>query len=291
MLAEGAGCPLGGVGAGAPRPFVKWVGGKGRLMPQLEPLLPRDIHRMRHLEPFVGGGAMFFARRPARAVLSDINPDLVHTYRSIRDDVTGVIAALAPLAAAGHDAATYYAVRARYNAGDGLNEPLRAALFIYLNKTCFNGLHRVNRRGEFNVPIGRYTHPAILDAAALRAASCALQHAELLCAGFEELLEQAGVGDFVYLDPPYAPTSSTSSFTGYAAEGFSLDDQRRLREVVGELRQRGVSVMLTNSDVPLVRELYADFHITRIQARRAINTNGARRGAVTELVVRDYACH
>ena len=274
-----------------PRPFVKWAGGKSRLVSQLTPLLPPDIHERRLVEPFVGGGAMFFARRPARAILSDINPDLIHTYRSIRDDVAGVIAALAPLAAAGHDPATYYAVRARYNAGDGHGAPLRAALFIYLNKTCFNGLHRVNRRGEFNVPVGRYRNPAILDLPTLTAASLALARVDIACAPFEAALGGVGPRDFVYLDPPYAPVSATSSFTAYASGGFSEADQHRLRDVVVELRQRGAKVMLTNSDVPLVRELYRGFHITPIHAPRAVNARASGRGLVRELAIRDYGWH
>lgn len=268
------------------RPFVKWVGGKGRLMSQLRPLLPRGVERMRHVEPFVGGGAMFFARQPRRAVLSDINPDLVNAYRCLRDDVAGVIAALTELARVGHDPDTYYTVRARYNAGEGYGRPLRAALFIYLNKTCFNGLYRVNQRGRFNVPVGRYKNPAIVDVATLHAASAALAGVDVRCAPFEEVLAGAEPGDFVYLDPPYEPVSSTASFTRYAQRGFTRQDQVHLRDVFGELHRRGAAVMLTNSDVPLVRELYAGFDVTPIRAARAINANPSRRGLVTELVIR-----
>ena len=272
-----------------PSPFIKWVGGKGRLMGQLEPLLPPGVARMRHVEPFVGGGAMFFARQPQRAALSDINPDLVHVYRSIRDDVEGVIRSLAPLAAAGHAPDTYYRVRERYNAGEGHKQPLRAAMFIYLNKTCFNGLHRVNQRGEFNVPAGKYKNPTILDASGLRSASAALAHADVRQAGFEELLDRARPGDFVYFDPPYEPVSTTASFTSYARDGFTQADQTRLRDVFKELHRRGAKLMLSNSDVPFIRELYADFHISTIEAPRAINSNGLRRGKVSEVVVRNYA--
>ena len=272
-----------------PSPFIKWVGGKGRLMGQLEPLMPPGVERMRHVEPFVGGGAMFFARQPERAVLSDINPDLVRVYQSIRDDVQGVITALAPLAAAGNEPDTYYAVRERYNAGEGRAKPLRAAMFIYLNKTCFNGLHRVNQRGQFNVPAGRYKNPTILDHAGLRAASRALAGADIRVAGFEELLGTARPGDFVYFDPPYEPVSTTASFTGYARDGFSQEDQTRLRDVFRELHRRGAKLMLSNSDVPFIRELYRDFHISTIEAARAINSNGAGRGKISEVVVRNYA--
>jgi DNA adenine methylase len=209
-------------------------------------------------------------------------------YRSIRDDVQGVISALAPLAAAGHEPETYYAMRERYNAGEGRNKPLRAALFIYLNKTCFNGLHRVNQRGKFNVPAGKYKNPTILDQDCLRSASRALAHADVRQAGFEELLDRARPGDFVYFDPPYEPVSTTASFTGYARDGFTQEDQTRLRDVFKELHRRGAKLMLSNSDVPFIRELYADFHISTIEAARAINSNGLRRGKVREVVVRNY---
>ena len=271
-----------------PAPFIKWVGGKARLMDQLAPLFPAAADRMRHVEPFIGGGAMFFARDPSRALIGDVNPDLIGTYRAIRDDVDGVIAALRPLAAAGHGKDTYYAVRERYNTGEGRGEPLRAAMFVYLNKTCFNGLHRVNKKGHFNVPVGRYKNPKILEEAGLRAASGALSKADIRHQGFEELLDQARPGDFVYFDPPYEPVSRTASFTSYAADGFSQDDQRRLRDVYRELDRRGCKLMLSNSDVPFIRELYADYQIDIIRAARAINSNASGRGKVNEVVVRNY---
>lgn len=268
-------------------PFVKWAGGKGRLLSQLRPLLPPGVEHMRHVEPFVGGGALFFARRPGRALLTDINTSLVCTYTAIRDDVNEVIASLRRLAAR-HSKAAYYEVRDRYNRGMRVSTARRAAMFIYLNKTCFNGLHRVNRKGEFNVPVGSYKNPRILNEAVLRTASAALQGARLKCASFEMLLADAKPGDFIYFDPPYEPVSETASFTSYARDGFGRDDQQRLRDVYAELDRRGCKLMLSNSDVPFIRDLYRDFQIDTVAAPRAINCNGGKRGKVSEVVVRNY---
>ncbi|MDH3202284.1 MAG: DNA adenine methylase [Myxococcales bacterium] len=268
-------------------PFVKWAGGKGRLLSQLRPLLPAGIARMRHVEPFVGGGALFFARLPERALLTDINPALVATYAAIRDDVQSVIEGLRALATR-HSKESYYQVRERYNQGRRLSTSKRAAMFIYLNKTCFNGLHRVNRKGEFNVPVGSYKDPRILNENGLYAASHALRGAKLECSGFESLLEKAKPGDFVYFDPPYEPVSDTASFTAYARGGFSREDQTRLRDVYRALDRRGCKLMLSNSDVPVIRKLYLDFRIDTVAAPRAINCNAKKRGNVIELVVRNY---
>ncbi|MGE0785995.1 MAG: DNA adenine methylase [Sandaracinaceae bacterium] len=271
-----------------PSPFVKWVGGKGKLLAQLLPLLPPGAEHMRHVEPFAGGGAMFFARRPQRALLCDVNPALVDTYVMVRDRVEDVIDALRPLARR-HDKPHYYSVRERYNrtrtAG---RSPERAAQFIYLNKTCFNGLHRVNRRGEFNVPAGAYKNPRILDEDGLRAASFGLSGASIENAPFEAALAEARPGDFVYFDPPYEPVSPTASFTSYAMDGFSQADQTRLRDVFDELTRRGCRCMLSNSDVPFIRELYRRHRVDTVSAPRAVSCNGEGRGNVSEVVVRNY---
>lgn len=268
-------------------PFVKWVGGKGRLLSQLRPLLPLGVEHMRHVEPFVGGGALFFSRRPGRALLTDINPTLVATYAAIRDDVQSVIAALRGLAGR-HSKESYYQVRERYNEGGRVSASKRAAMFIYLNKTCFNGLHRVNRRGEFNVPVGAYKNPRILNEEGLLAASEALHDARLECAPFDALLENAKPGDFVYFDPPYEPVSQTANFTAYARDGFSQEDQTRLRDVYNALDRRGCKLMLSNSDVPFIRELYKAFDITTVAAPRAINCDAKKRGKVSEIIARNY---
>ena len=182
----------------------------------------------------------------------------------------------------------YYRTRERYNHSTRLSAPTRAAMFIYLNKTCFNGLHRVNRKGEFNVPAGRYKNPRIVNPEALQAASRVLKGADIRCQGFESLVKTAKPGDFIYFDPPYAPVSETANFTAYATNGFTTEDQARLRDVYTELDRRGCKLMLSNSDVQLIRDLYSDFEITTVAAPRAINCNAKRRGKVSEVVVRNY---
>jgi len=274
----------------APAPVVKWAGGKSRLLAQLLPLLPSGVALMRHVEPFFGGGALFFARRPERALLCDVNPALIATYEAVRDHVHELIEHLARLADEHRlsDGRAYYRVRERYNRARKLSTAERGALFIYLNKTCFNGLHRVNARGEFNVPLGRYARPRVLNTEALLAAHAQLRHAELRCAGFETLLTTARPGDFVYLDPPYEPVSGTANFTAYAQAGFGRHAQLQLREVFAALDRRGCKLMLSNSDVPFIRDLYRSYSIDLVAARRAINCDPSKRGPVQEVVVRNY---
>jgi DNA adenine methylase len=275
------------ISAAKASPFVKWVGGKGKLRHALEALMPPGVELMRHVEPFMGGGALFFARGPERALLCDVNRDLVRTYEMVRDELNGVIRHLEKLSR-GHGQERYYEVRERYNARSEQSPAERAAMFIYLNKTCFNGLYRVNRSGSFNVPMGRYTNPTILDRATLTAASQALRNAELRNVPFEALLSDARPGDFIYMDPPYEPVSRTANFTSYAMDGFSQDDQRRLRDVYRELDRRGAKLMLSNSDVPFIRELYRGFRIDTVQAPRAVSCDPSTRGPVSEVVVRNY---
>ncbi len=270
-----------------PSPILKWAGGKAGLLQQLRPLLPPGVERRRYVEPFLGGGAMFFHLRPRRALLGDINPALIATYQQIRDNVESVIGYLERLAQE-HNPETYYRVRQTYNSAKNLAAAHRAALFIYLNKTCFNGLHRVNRKGHFNVPLGRYARPGISNPAGLRAASRELGRAELQCRSFENLLRTARPGDFIYLDPPYQPLSPSSNFTSYARDGFNGDDQRLLRDVFSELDRRGCKLMLSNSDVPVIRDLYQRFRIEMVAALRAINCDARNRGRISELVIRNY---
>jgi DNA adenine methylase len=242
---------------------------------------------MRHVEPFVGGGALFFRLQPQRALLSDINQALIDTYLAVRDEVESVITRLMRLAR-DHSTDRYYQVRDQYNGDKSLPRAARAAAFVYLNKTCFNGLHRVNRSGQFNVPIGRYENPRIVDPERLRAASGLLRRVELRCEPFESLLAFAKPGDFVYFDPPYEPLSRTASFTAYDSNGFSREQQTRLRDVFRELDRRGCKLMLSNSDVPAIRELYHDYRIDNVAALRAVNCDSAHRGRVSEVVVRNY---
>jgi len=272
----------------AARPFLKWVGGKGRLLSQLAPLLPDGVQSMRHLEPFAGGAAMFFASGSERARLSDLNGDLMRTYAAVRDDVEGVIAHLSRLMEQ-HGVGHYYGVRDDYNRGAYACDAELAAVFVYLNKTCFNGLYRVNRSGCFNVPIGRSQRPPVADAESLRTASARLRGVELGVGSFECVLEHVRAGDFVYLDPPYDPLSKTSSFQAYTGDGFTRGDQVRLREVFDELSRRGVLAMLSNSDTSDVRALYRSWSAVKVLAQRSVNSAVTRRGAVSELVIRNYA--
>jgi DNA adenine methylase len=220
-------------------------------------------------------------------MLGDVNQALITAYQTVRDEVEKVIHHLEKLARR-HSPDNYYSVRQRYNANRRLSRARRTAMFLYLNKTCFNGLHRVNGKGEFNVPVGRYANPRILNAKALRAASRQLRSAELRCSSFETLLATARPGDFIYFDPPYEPVSTTANFTSYARNGFSRPDQVRLKEVFSELDRRGCKLMLSNSNAPFIRDLYRAFRIDEVAAIRAINCDGRNRGRVTELLVRNY---
>ncbi len=274
----------------APRaaaPIVKWAGGKTRVLRHLLAYMPAWAASMRHVEPFAGGAALFFARAPKRAILADINPALMDLYAVVRDSLDELIVELARLAAP-HDEAHYYRVRERYNEERGVRDVRQAARFLYLNRTCFNGLHRVNRRGEFNVPVGRYTRPRILDAPALHRARELLSKTELRSDCFEGTLASVGANDFVYLDPPYEPRSRTASFTAYTESGFGPGDQRRLRDVFDELTRRGVACMLSNSDTAQMRALYRRYRLESIDAPRSLSSSARTRGVVRELVVRNY---
>jgi DNA adenine methylase len=268
------------------QPFVKWAGGKSQLLGQLLPLCPSRFGC--YLEPFVGGGALYFALQPERAVLGDLNAELIDTYRAIREDVEAVMAALERHR---YDREHYYAVRALPPAS--LSAAERAARFIFLNKTGYNGLYRVNRRGAFNVPFGRYRRPPRLyDAENLRAAARLLARAELVAAPYQQTLQAARPGDFVYLDPPYQPLTASANFTRYTSAGFGPADQEQLAEEVKRLTQRGVLVLLSNSDTPVVRARYRELGIPLdirvVSATRRINSDSTRRTGVTELVIRNY---
>ncbi len=286
---------------GGCRPFVKWAGGKRQLLPELRRYVPQRFER--YIEPFVGGGALFFGlsgrlvpvaapvAAPAaatavsaapRALLGDVNERLIRTYRGVRDSVEDVIERLGGYL---HEAEFYY--RMREVAIDERGDAEVAAWLIYLNKIGFNGLYRVNRQNRFNVPFGRHKNPTICDAITLRACSRALQGVELEVIDFERAAERAQPGDLVYFDPPYVPLSVTSSFTKYTSDGFDAERQVRLRDVALALKQRGVHVLLSNSSADFVRELYhKDFELIEVSATRLVNSKATRRGAITELVIR-----
>ena len=269
----------------APRPFLKWAGGKGQLIRQYQPFFP--AHFTTYYEPFLGGGAIYFHLLPQQAELTDINPELVNVYCCIRDRVEDVIDLLQTHKQQ-HSKDYYYQVRSQAN----LPAIERAARLIYLNKTCFNGLYRENSKGAFNVPIGRYKNPKICDPDLLRAAAAALQAAQIEVNSFEQVCDRAtGPDDFVYFDPPYHPLNATSKFTAYSRYAFRDEDQVRLRDTFVALAARGVKVMLSNSDCPFIRELYQDFAATTyaIQAARSINSNAQKRGKITEVLILSYA--
>lgn len=272
------------------RPFLKWAGGKQQLLAQLDSLFPTEIRD--YFEPFVGSAAVFFhLRRQGRlrgdVHLADNNADLVNAYAMVRDRVEEVIELLAAHERL-HSREHYYRVRHLDRAGGALSPVEAAARLIYLNRTCYNGLYRVNSRGHFNVPIGSYRNPRILFAESLRAASTALSGTELAVQGFEEIVGLAGRGDFVYFDPPYDPVSRTASFTSYTAGSFGDDDQRRLAEVFARLTERGCRCLLSNSHTPLILALYKDYRIEIVKAKRAINSKGSARGQVDEVVVLNF---
>lgn len=266
------------------RPFVKWAGGKRQLLPEL--LSRKPLSFQRYHEPFVGGGALFFALAgrgllgPGRARLSDINADLINAYQVVRDRVETLIVLLAQFR---NEEEFYYEVRAQ---DPRMLDPVqRAARLLYLNRTCFNGLFRENRQGRFNVPFGHYRDPQFLRENDLRAASRALRGTSIEHSGFDALEAASQPGDFVYCDPPYVPVSRTASFTSYSAGGFDDAAQERLAQVVRRLGERGVNVLLSNSATQKTLELYKGLHAEEIYASRAINSRGDRRGKVPELLV------
>ena len=264
-------------------PVIKWVGGKSKLLPELTARLPARFER--YFEPFAGGAALFFRVAPERAVLADSNADLIALYTCLSRDVAAVIRKLEHHRAA-HCEAHYYATRTQWNDRElPWTTAERAATFIYLNKTCFNGLWRVNRAGAFNVPIGRYTDPPICVPEALRAASARLRRASLRCGDYREVVADARRGDFLYFDPPYDPVTPTANFTSYTAGAFGADEQRELAETARGLVARGCRVMLSNSDTPLIRSLYRGFRIEQVKCARAINSNAAKRGDVDEVIM------
>jgi len=267
------------------RPFLKWAGGKTQLLPHLVHRIPNSFNR--YIEPFIGGGALFFALQPRISLLADCNQELINCYQVVRSDVEALIEELKIFR---YEKEMYYEVREWDRRADfgQMSRVKRAARLIYLNKTCFNGLYRVNSKGHFNVPFGSYTDPTIVDPENLRACSSVLQRAIIQTGNFEQILEIAETGDFVYFDPPYAPTSDTADFTSYSKDGFDDSAQELLLLVCLQLNQRGVKWMVSNSNTPIIQELYRGFKIEPIVASRAINSKASKRGAVIELLIRNF---
>ncbi len=283
----------------AARPFLKWAGGKGQLLPELTRRLP--AHFRRYHEPFVGGGALFFhlannGRLPVGAALSDSNHELMLVYEVIRDDVEALIGVLQHHAPHVQDQDYFLEIR-RWDRQPGFDQRSqieRAARTIYLNRTCYNGLYRLNNKGQFNAPFGRYKNPLICDQDNLRAVSGMLQGVALHVEDFADVLHRAEPGDLVYFDPPYVPVSTTASFTHYTGQTFDEAEQRRLADVFAQLSARGVYVMLSNSYTDLARSLYEQgplhqtMYASRVYASRKINCDGKKRGNVEELIVCNY---
>lgn len=272
------------------RPFVKWVGGKRQLLEQFRELglYPSKFNGAcsRYFEPFVGGGAVFFDLQTKNAIISDLNSELITTYKVVRDDVERLIESLKKHV---YDKDYFLKIRAMDHVK--MSDLDVASRFIYLNRTCFNGMYRVNSKGQFNVPFGRYKNPIICDEGNLRAASRSLQDVEILNVDYKVAVSKAKAGDFVYFDPPYYPISSTSSFTSYTKNGFAEKEQVELRDTFAELSNRGCCVMLSNSDSAFIRDIYGGLKnvtITTVGAGRAINSKATGRGKITELVITNY---
>jgi DNA adenine methylase len=270
--------------------FVKWAGGKGQLLDQLEPLFPKKIER--YIEPFVGSGAVFFfivqKYKPKEIVLADVNTELITTYQIIQNDVERLIIELRQHEEYHRVIGKKYYLDIR-SANPSKLKPLEvAARFIYLNKTCFNGLYRVNSKGQFNVPMGSYKNPSILQEDKLRFASKLLQGVVIKLLSFEKVLEYAKKGDFVYLDPPYYPLKKTSSFTSYTKENFLEKEQHNLQKTFDDLTKKGCKVMESNSDTTFIRKLYADYTTRTVKANRMINSKASQRGKINEVVIVNY---
>lgn len=266
-------------------PIVKWVGGKRQLMFELLKNMPQIYNR--YFEPFIGGGALFFELQPEQAYISDMNEELINLYQVVRDNVDELITDLKK-----HDISKEYFMEIRNidrtEDYENWSSIQKASRFIYLNRTCFNGMYRVNSKGEFNVPFGHYKNPRIVDENNLTNCSNLLQRTEIRHADFSEILTKVQEGDFVYFDPPYVPLSETSSFTSYTKDGFDIDMQFKLRDVCDKLDSIGVKFLLSNSDTKLVNELYENYNIKKVFASRQINANADGRGKITEVLVRNY---
>jgi DNA adenine methylase len=261
------------------KPFLKWVGGKRQLLSELLKHVPDEFNA--YHEPFLGGAALFYALEPDSAVLSDLNDRLLRTYKSVRDEPMAVIALLETYP---YDKEFYLRLRAVDI--DNRSDAEVAAWMLYVTKTGFNGLYRVNKSGGFNVPFGRYNNPTICDSGRLMTCSAALQNVTLAHGDFMGVEERAKSGDFVYFDPPYVPLNATSSFTSYTRDGFTIDDQIRLRDLALRLKESGVHVLLSNSSAEVIRELYSPkFNVKEVMASRSINSKASGRGKVAELLM------
>ncbi|WP_336248595.1 DNA adenine methylase [Stomatohabitans albus] len=269
-------------------PIVKWVGGKRQLLPKIKNYIPLEIATF--YEPFLGGGAVLFDIQPCNAVVSDINSELINLYKVVKDDVESLIEDLSKHK---NDSSYFYEIRSLdrdKNTYKKLSNIERASRIYYLNKTCYNGLFRVNQLGQFNAPFGKYKNPNFTNPNILRAVSEYFNESniEFKCVDFEEAIVGIRKGDFVYFDPPYDPISDSANFTGYAKGGFNRDEQIRLKILCDQLTEKGVKLLLSNASTEFILDLYRDYNIEFIKAKRAINSNGDERGEVDEVLVRNY---
>ncbi len=267
-------------------PFVKWAGGKRQLLPELIKRIPKF---KTYCEPFVGGGALFFYLQPKKAIINDFNKDLINAYIAIQNDVEQLIQYLSKYK---NDSENYYQIRNwdRTPMFNNMSDIEKASRLIYLNKTCYNGLFRVNSQGEFNSPFGSYKSPNIVNEPTLRAIHNYFKNAEItfLNGDFENALKDIKKGTFVYFDPPYDPVSASSNFTGYTNLGFGKQEQIRLKNVCDELNAKGIKFLLSNSATDFILDLYKEYKREKIPAKRAINSNASLRGNVDEVLIRNY---
>lgn len=271
-------------------PFLKWVGGKRQLLTEIREQLPKQISRYRYFEPFIGGGAVFFSLQPKHAIINDYNAELINAYRVIKEKPDALLEDLCKHV---NTPEYYYKLRnidRSIKSFRRLSDIQRASRIIYLNKTCYNGLYRVNNAGEFNVPYGGYKNPNIINEPVIKAISKYLnkEDIQILNVDYAEALAEADKKSFVYLDPPYHPISQGSNFTGYIQGGWNEEEQIRLRDVCNGLTQRGIKFLLSNSDCPFIRDIYNGYTIITVQAIRAINSDATKRGAVNEVLIKNY---
>lgn len=274
-----------------PKPFLKWVGGKGQLLEQFKSLFPKKYNK--YYEPFVGGGAVFFYLKPESGHINDINEVLINTYKIIKTKPHDLIELLRDLEDKFHKTKDenkkefYYDIREKFN---DIKKPnlQKSAYLIFLNKTCFNGMYRENSKGGFNVPFGQYKNPTILNESNILEVSKLLKHIEITNTSFEECLENAEKGDFIYFDPPYYPLNKTSSFTTYSKDNFLEKEQEKLASLFKKLDKKGCYVMLSNSNTEFIEKLYKGYNIKKIHANRMINSVSSKRGKILEIVVRNY---
>ena len=269
------------------RPLLKWAGGKRRQMKRIVGLFPEDIRERGYHEPFIGGGAVFFHVEPGSGSINDINPKLMNFYRVVRDDPKALIEEASKYR---YEEGEYYELRSRYNS-PGLSEVEYAAILLYLNKTAYNGLYRVNSKGEFNIPFGRHVDTTIVKPRSIMRASRILGDIEIRCGGYDYVLEVAEEGSLCYLDPPYHPASVTANFTDYTVKGFNVGDQERLRDLCLELDRSGVIFVLSNSHTEKVVELYGGhgFRIESLKTRRSISSKVSSRDSGYDLLITNNA--